>query len=416
MLNPRGWKPTNSAEWFPSYPVQGCRIDGEKGMIQATSGRGRPPERWDTPVDSTRSAPGALSAALLQELVQGLVQGLARLLLRVTFVGALLVGGWLLGSTPGMALPADGGLDSALGGGQADSAEHDSTATDTATGLAESVTSSAVSAVERQPEAGSGEPAPADRPAPAEATPPSDAESTTEDAEPTTGSAPAATPESAPSGDEPAEPVAAVTEPVAGLAEPATRAGAPLIQMAEPVTQLAEPVVTLAEPVTELAEPVVELAEPVVELAGSVTGTAEPPASHGSSIAPAATVPRAAAPIATQPPDTPSGPVLGPSAIDAATSAVSTAHHGSTTPGAVVTGPTGGTAASYIVDGLMARGLTAAAPCSSGGPSTGGSGGTPVLPGDGVLTPPADPAGALMTPPVVVAPGMLAQRPSTSPD
>jgi hypothetical protein len=344
-------------------------------------------------VASTHSALWAMRAALIRPL-----------LLRVTLVGGLLVAGWLLGSAPAMALPGSGGLDSPLSGQQDDSAEHGSAVTgadpgivattatvDAISGLTGSADSPSGRVVEPEPEPTSGAAASADQP------------HSTEDATPVAG------------------PVADLAEPVTELAEPAARLAEPVTELAEPVTELAEPVVSLAEPVTELAEPVVslaepvtELAEPVVGLAGGVVGLPERPAPDGSAVSSeAATQPAATPPVpATEPSSLPSGPVLGPLATDVVPPGAATAVAGF--------GPTSAadsTTSASTVDGLMTQGPSAAPPCSPGGSSAGGPGSAPALPGgNGAVTPPAGPVGALLGPPVTAAPGLLAQRPSTSPD
>lgn len=361
-------------------PRPGVPKGPRKGDDPGTCGRTtvRPPDSWDTPVASTHSPLRALRAALIRPL------------LRVTFAGGLLVAGWLLGSAPAMALPGSGGLDSPLSGQHDDSAEHGSavtgadpgivatTATDDAiSGLTGSADSPSDRVAEPEPESTSGTAASADQP------------HSTEEATPAAG-------------------------PVADLAEPVT-------ELVEPAARLAEPVVELAEPVVSLAGPVTELAEPVVGLAGGVVGLPERPAPDGSAVSSeAASQPAATPPVpATEPSSLPSGPVLGPLATDVVPPAAATAVAGFGPTGAATAGTSAAdsTTSASTVDGLMPQGPSAAPPCLPGGSSSGGSGSAPALPGgDGAVTPPAGPVGALLGPPVTAAPGLLAQRPSTSPD
>lgn len=342
----------------------------------------------------TRSAPLALPAAL------------TRLLLRVTFVGGLLVAGWVLGSASGMAIvPGADSLDSPVsdqldGSPAEDSEARDTerepaasavtTATDVAGDTAESAGSSTASVVEPEPEA-------------------------TPDGSATADQSPAEQP---PAGDPSAdESLADAVMPAASDAEPPE----PVAELAGPVTELPEPAVEPARPAVELAAPVVDVTEGVVEVTGSVVELSEGLAPVGSAISPQAPEQSAPTPAVTAAPapSTASGPVLGPDAAPV------------TPPGS---GPVGtwfapsdaDTVDSSVaadaanlstVDYSVALNDYVALSCAPGTMSTSGSGSAPALPGsNGALTPPAGPAAALAHPPLMVAPGLLAQRPSTSPD
>lgn len=343
---------------------------------------------------STHSAARALGAAL------------SRFVLRVTFVSGLLVTGWLLGSAPGMAVvPEAGPLDSPLSGQQDESPKHDSeataareptapattSATDVVDGLAGSVGSTAVAATEQDSETTSGAAAPADE--------------TPADQYPAHQSSPAET--TTPSEAEPPEPV---TELAAELAGPAA-------EPAVPVTELAEPVTRLAEPALERA---VALTDALVELTGAVVGSSGRPALVESVISSESAAQPAVAPPGTTAGTVPApyAPVPGSLATDIALPGPATAVPASVSFGAGAgTSAAGDEPADSTVDDLIGQVLFAASPYSPGASSAGGSGGAPAVAGsNGALTPPAAPAGALVQPPVTVAPGLLAQRPSTSPD
>lgn len=359
---------------------------------------------------STRSGSCALGAAL------------TRLLLRATFVGGLVVAGWLLGSAPGMALVPP---DSPLSGQPDKSVVHDpeatgteleptapatTAATDVVGGLAGSVDETAGSVVEQDSEATSDGHAPADR---------SPADQSTAD-QSTADRSPAAETGTSQSADaEPPEPVAATAHPTAELTAPVPELAEPAARVTGPVTELAEPAVALTEPVLTLAEPATALAEPVVELTGAVVRSSERPVPVGPAMSPEAAIQPAPVPPvkAAGTPLAPSGPVLGPLATDIALPGPATAVTAPAAFGAAETIATASETDSSTVDDLVAQGRFASPPCSSGASPTGGSGSAPALPGsNGALTPPAGPAGALVQPPVTVAPGLLAQRPSTSPD
>ncbi len=371
---------------------------------------------------STHSARRALSAVLL------------RALQRVTFVGGLVVAGWLLGSAPGMALvPGVGELDSPVSG-QQDEPSGDTAAatglspvtptileaTDAVGGITESAGSSGGSSdqeSEATSEAPPADEAPADQ-SPADQSP---ADQSPADEAPSTEIGTAAS-----SDPEPPEPVTATAPPVTELTARVTEPAVPVVELTEPVVELTEPVVERAEPVLALTEPVVEraepvlaLTEPVLALTGGVVGLSERPAPVDAVASPDAATQSAPAPAVTSaltvvasPP-----PVLGSLAGDVALPASGTAVPEFAPFGAVDAGAADSATASSTVDDLMAQGPWVAPLCSSGASPAGGSGSATALPGsNGALTPPAGPVGALAHPPVTVAPGLLAQRPSTSPD
>ncbi len=390
------------------------------------------------PVTSARSVHSASGAVLV------------RLLLRAAAVGGLLVAGWLLGSVPGHAVVLPGTDIGTIGSGDESSRDAgrmqlseavDSAvqvtadATDAVTGLAGSSSPTGTqpdhsAAAEPPSEPAEAEQAESAEPVDIEPVDSEPVDSEPVDSEPVdsepVGSEPVEaepvdvepTESAEPVGIEPADATAestsavgALVEPVVELTEPVTALAEPVTALAEPVTALAEPVIELAEPVVKLAEPVIQLTEPVVDLARSVTGTSRQPAPVGPTVT---AHPATAHPAPAPRPITDAGAVAGPSVVGLLATDVAPQPSSGPADGDVVVAD--GTTITSVTGATAAPGDDVSPPCSSAGSVPAGTGGIPALPGNnGALTPPG-PAVSLLVVPVAVASGLLAQRPSTSPD